>query len=225
MKIHEYQAAELFLKAGIPVISGSVTQDVQGALKIADDLGYPVVLKAQVLAGGRGKAGGIKVVQNKEELEKNFQCLRNLKIKGYPVEKILVVRAVDIKKEYYVGVTIDQIKSDVVLIASSSVGVEIEEVAKRGSNFKKLLKGRVDVVIGYDVIDDRFLQKNNMDKAFKKHKAFDFNYEFLVTNKNDPKKVQKIKDFDRGIEKIKMNGAFKKILTKWKIDELKVNPN
>ena len=130
MKIHEYQATQIFEKAGIPVVSGSVTSDVVGALKIAEQIGYPVVLKAQVLVGGRGKAGGIKVVQNKQELQKGFSKLQGLEIKGQRVEKILIVRAVNIKKEFYIGVTIDNIKNDVVLIASSTGGVEIEEVAK-----------------------------------------------------------------------------------------------
>lgn len=130
MKIHEYQATQIFQKAGLPVVSGRVAVSVDEAARIADEIGYPVVLKSQVLVGGRGKAGGIKVVQNKEELEKTFAQLKQLKIKGYPVEKILVVRAIDIKKEFYVGVTIDNVKDDVVLIASSAGGVEIEEVAK-----------------------------------------------------------------------------------------------
>lgn len=109
---------------------GSVAAEVNEALRIAEETGYPAVLKSQVLVGGRGKAGGIKIVQNKDELIKAFEQLKNLKIKGYSVEKILVVRAVDIKKEFYIGVTIDHVKSDVVLIASSAGGVEIEEVAR-----------------------------------------------------------------------------------------------
>ena len=130
MKIHEYQATQIFDKAGIPVVSGSVSSEIGEALKIADEIGYPVALKSQVLVGGRGKAGGIKVVQDKKELEKAFDELKGLKIKGQRVEKILIVQAIDIKKEFYIGVTIDNLKSDVVLIASSSGGVEIEEVAK-----------------------------------------------------------------------------------------------
>ncbi len=130
MKIHEYQATEIFKKAGIPVISGRVATEVYDAALIADEIGYPVVLKSQVLVGGRGKAGGIKVVKDKHELEKTFQELKKLKIKGYPVEKILVVKAIDIKKEIYIGITIDSAKDDVVLIASAAGGVEIEETAK-----------------------------------------------------------------------------------------------
>ncbi len=130
MKIHEYQATEIFKRAGLPVVSGRVASEVYEAALIADEIGYPVVLKSQVLVGGRGKAGGIKVVKDKKELEKAFHDLKHLKIKGYPVEKILVVKAIDIKKEFYVGVTIDNTQDDVVLIASSAGGVEIEEVAK-----------------------------------------------------------------------------------------------
>ena len=111
-------------------MSGCVATEVDEALRIVEETGYPAVLKSQVLVGGRGKAGGIKIVHNKDELVKAFEQLKNLKIKGYFVKKILVVRAVDIKKEFYIGVTIDHVKSDVVLIASSAGGVEIEEVAK-----------------------------------------------------------------------------------------------
>ncbi len=130
MKIHEYQAAELFKKAGLPVVEGAVATEAQEALAIAKKAGYPVVLKSQVLVGGRGKAGGIRVVKNETELTKNFAELKKLTIKGYPVEKILVVKAIDIKKEYYTAIAIDNLQNDVVLIASAEGGVEIEETAK-----------------------------------------------------------------------------------------------
>ncbi len=130
MKIHEYQASEIFKKGGLPVVSGRVATEVYEAVLIAEEAGYPVVLKSQVLVGGRGKAGGIKVVKNKLELEKTFAQLKILKIKGYPVEKILVVKAIEIKKEYYLAITVDGAKDDVVLIASAEGGVEIEETAK-----------------------------------------------------------------------------------------------
>ncbi len=130
MKIHEYQATQIFKEAGIPVVSGSVAIEVAEAVRIAEEIGYPVVLKSQVLVGGRGKAGGIKVVQNQEELKKTFTQLKSLQIKGYDVEKILVVAAIDIKKEFYAGVAVDSARSDVVLIASAAGGVDIEEVAK-----------------------------------------------------------------------------------------------
>ena len=125
MKIHEYQAAQLFQKYGIPTGGGQVASEVSDALKIADQVGYPVVLKSQVLVGGRGKAGGVKVVKNKEELQKIFPEIRKLNIKGYPVEQILIVHAINIKKEYYAAITIDSTKDDVVIIASAEGGVEI----------------------------------------------------------------------------------------------------
>jgi len=147
MKIHEYQAAEIFKEAGLPVAGGNVASEVSEAVQIAEKTGYPVVLKSQVLVGGRGKAGGIKVVKTKEELEEKFAELRKLEIKGYPVEKVLVVKALDIKKEFYVGITIDNVKDDVVLIASAEGGVEIEEVAKMnpGAIKKFYLGGQKEV--------------------------------------------------------------------------------
>lgn len=131
MKIHEYQATELFQKAGVAVVSGHVATDAQEAARIAERIGYPVVLKSQVLVGGRGKAGGIKKVNTPQELTVAFAQLRALKIKDYPVEKVLVVRAVNIKREFYIGMTVDTSRNDVVLIASAAGGVDIEETAQK----------------------------------------------------------------------------------------------
>ena len=130
MKIHEYQAIEFFKKVGIQVCPGEVATEVGQAQEIAKRIGYPVVLKSQVLVGGRGKAGGIKVVKDEAQLVITFAQLKKLVIKGYPVERIFVVKAIDIKKEFYCAVTIDPSHNDVVLIASSAGGVDIEETAK-----------------------------------------------------------------------------------------------
>lgn len=130
MKIHEYQARNLFVEYAIPTANGDVADTVDGAKAIAAKTGYPVVIKAQVLVGGRGKAGGVKVVANEQELAAEFTRIKNLTIKGYTVEKILVAKAIDIKKEYYLAVTIDNVKGDVVIIASAEGGVDIEETAK-----------------------------------------------------------------------------------------------
>jgi succinyl-CoA synthetase beta subunit len=130
MKIHEYQARNLFAEYGIPVAQGDIAQTPDEALLIARKTGFPVVIKAQVLVGGRGKAGGVKVVGNEAELVSEFNRIKNLNIKGYTVEKLLVARAIDIRKEYYLAVTVDNIKGDVVIIASAEGGVEIEETAK-----------------------------------------------------------------------------------------------
>jgi len=130
MKIHEYQARNLFVEYGIPVAEGDVAQTPEAALAIARKTGFPVVVKAQVLVGGRGKAGGVKVVSNENDLVSEFNRIKSLNIKGYTVERLLVARAIDIKKEYYLAVTVDNIKGDVVVIASAEGGVEIEETAK-----------------------------------------------------------------------------------------------
>src|SRR3989338_5098375 len=127
MKIHEYQARELFQKVGIPVPQGRMVTELNDAALVAEEIGYPVVLKAQVLVGGRGKAGGIKIAQDQSSIEKSFRELKTLTIKGYAVERILVVKTVSIKQEFYVAVTVDNLKSDVVLIASPAGGIDIEE--------------------------------------------------------------------------------------------------
>ncbi len=131
MKIHEYQAKEIFKKSGIPAPDGKVAFELNEARVIAQDIGFPLVLKSQVLVGGRGKAGGIKIVKTPQELEKAFLDLKNLKIKGYPVERILLVKAIEIKQEFYTAITIDNVKNDVVVIASSAGGVDIEETAQK----------------------------------------------------------------------------------------------
>ena len=130
MKIHEYQAANIFKEAGIPVPEGEMVTDLKAAVSVSKRLGFPVVLKSQVLVGGRGKAGGIKVVKDAKELEEKFQQLKELTIKGYPVERVYIVKAIEIKKEIYCAITVDHIRADVVLIASAEGGVEIEETAK-----------------------------------------------------------------------------------------------
>lgn len=130
MKIHEYQARNLFAAYGIPTPEGDVAQTPDEALLIACKIGFPVVMKAQVLVGGRGKAGGVKVVDNEADLMLEFNRIRNLNIKGYSVDHLLVARAIDIKQEYYLAVTIDNIMGDVVIIASAEGGIEIEETAK-----------------------------------------------------------------------------------------------
>ena len=130
MKIHEYLARNLFAEYGIPVANGDVAQTPDEAVAIARKVGLPVVIKAQVLVGGRGKAGGVKVVTSENELIFEFNRIKGLNIKGYAVERLLVAKAIDIKKEYYLAVTIDNIKGDVVIIISAEGGVEIEETAK-----------------------------------------------------------------------------------------------
>ena len=144
MKIHEYQASELFREFGVPIGEGKVTTGPEEALAFAREAGFPVVLKAQVLAGGRGKAGGVKLAADENELAEHYSSIRNLKIKGYPVEKILIVRAIDIRKEFYAAVTVDNARNDVVAILSPAGGVDIEETARTDPDtiFKFYLQGQ-----------------------------------------------------------------------------------
>ena len=150
MKIQEYQARIFLQKAGIPVVDGEVAATAEEALAIASKTGFPVVLKAQVLTGGRGKAGGVKLVSDAESLRREFVRIKGLDIKGFKVDRIFVVRAIDIKREFYAAVTVDAANSDVVVIASSAGGVDIEETAKTnpGKIVKFYLQGKKTVDAG-----------------------------------------------------------------------------
>jgi succinyl-CoA synthetase beta subunit len=130
MKIHEYQAKEIFARYRIPVTNEVVCYTVEEAVSAAGKLGLPVVVKAQVLAGGRGKAGGVKLARTKEEVPEIAGKILGMDIKGYTVEKVLVAQGVKFSSEFYVGLTIDRNSKSVIFMASSEGGVEIEEVAK-----------------------------------------------------------------------------------------------
>jgi succinyl-CoA synthetase beta subunit len=130
MKIHEYQAKELLSKYGVPTPKGRVAQNVEEAVAIAEDLMcWPLVVKAQVHAGGRGKAGGVKVVRSIDELKAATKAIIGLDIKGSKVRKVLVEPAVDIKREIYLGVILDRATQRPVIMACGDGGVEIEELA------------------------------------------------------------------------------------------------
>lgn len=129
MKIHEYQARELMNQFGIRTNEGNVVSTPEAAAEVARGIGGTVVIKAQVLVGGRGKAGGVKLAESPEEAQEKARQILDLTIKGLPVEKVLVVQAADILKEYYVGITLDRAAKRNVLIVSAAGGVEIEELA------------------------------------------------------------------------------------------------
>ena len=130
MKIHEYQARQLFRQYAIPVPDSVLCHTVGEVEKAARDFNRMVVVKAQVLVGGRGKAGGVKLAKSVEGSVDAANKIFGMDIKGCTVEKILVADAVEIQKEYYVGLTIDRNTKSVLFMASSEGGVEIEEVAK-----------------------------------------------------------------------------------------------
>ncbi|MCK9411862.1 MAG: ADP-forming succinate--CoA ligase subunit beta [Prolixibacteraceae bacterium] len=130
MKIHEYQAKEIFSRYRIPVTDEVVCYTVDEAVAAAGKLGLPVVIKAQVLAGGRGKAGGVKLARTNADVPELAGKILGMDIKGYTVEKVLVAQGVKFSSEFYVGLTIDRNSKSVIFMASSEGGVEIEEVAK-----------------------------------------------------------------------------------------------
>lgn len=130
MKLHEYQAREIFAGYGVPLPRGELAHSPQEVYEIASRLAVPVMVKAQVLVGGRGKAGGIKSASNPQAAREMAGQILGMSIRGLAVEKVLVVEAIDIKKELYLGVVVDRALSAPVMIASSEGGVEIEEVAR-----------------------------------------------------------------------------------------------
>ncbi|OGB90480.1 succinate--CoA ligase subunit beta [candidate division WOR-1 bacterium RIFCSPHIGHO2_01_FULL_53_15] len=129
MKLYEYQAKELLAKAGVPTPKGEVAETAEKAEKFAAQVGLPLAIKAQVLVGGRGKAGGIKIARTAEEVKTFSGQILNMKIKGLPVASVLVEKGLEIAKEYYLGITLDRTSKSNVLIFSAMGGIDIEAVA------------------------------------------------------------------------------------------------
>jgi len=153
MKIHEYQARDLLSAYGVPVPPGRVARSAEDAARIAEEIGLPVVIKAQVLVGGRGKAGGVKLARTTEEAREAAGKILALTIKDIPVEAVLVAKAVDIRKEYYLSVTVDRANKKALCIVSASGGVDIEELAVKEP--EKILKHYIDPLRGPDEKDLR----------------------------------------------------------------------
>ena len=162
MKIHEYQAKDIFARYGIPVPKGRVATTPQEAAEIAEELGGRAVVKAQVHAGGRGKAGGIKVVDSPNEAAKAAGALIGSTLvtfqtgpEGAPIGSVLVEEVVDVETEMYVGMAIDGAAEGVVAIASAAGGMEIEEVAETSP--EKIITVAVDPVLGLQPFQGRKL--------------------------------------------------------------------
>jgi len=180
MKIHEYQAKQIFADYEIPVSDEILCHSVKDVEKAAEKLGLPVVVKAQVLAGGRGKAGGVKLAKTKEELVNAANQILGMDIKGYTVEKVLTAKAISFTDEFYVGLTIDRNTKSVVFMASSEGGVEIEEVAK--DNPDAIHKFVIDAEIGlmpfqarqiaFKLFDDIKLVRQGADLFEKLYRLF-----------------------------------------------------
>ena len=154
MKIHEYQAKELFVKYNIPVPKAIMAESVEDAVTAAKKLGGNLwVVKAQIHAGGRGKGGGVKLAKSIDEVEKYASEILGMNLithqtgpEGKIVRKLLIDTAVDIKKEYYLGIVLDRTSEMPVIIASTEGGMEIEKVAEQSP--EKIIKVAIDPLIG-----------------------------------------------------------------------------
>jgi succinyl-CoA synthetase beta subunit len=130
MNLHEYQARELFARHGLPVLPGQIALSPEEAHDVAASLGGEVVIKAQVLVGGRGKAGGVKLAANPDEAAQQARAILRLNIKGLPVRKVLVGRAAAVARELYLAIVLDRASKLPLIMLSGEGGVEIEEVAR-----------------------------------------------------------------------------------------------
>ena len=146
MDLYEYQAKQLFGKHGLPITAGDVATDVDAAVAISESINGPVVVKAQVKTGGRGKAGGVKLAKDPAETREIATAILGMDIKGHTVHKVLVAHAADIAEEYYVSFLLDRANRAFLAMASVEGGVEIEEVAV--NNPEALAKIRVDALEG-----------------------------------------------------------------------------
>jgi succinyl-CoA synthetase beta subunit len=130
VKLQEYRSKEILDRHGVPLLAGRTATTPQEAREAAESIGGPVVVKAQVLVGGRGKAGGVKLAQTPQEAEERAREIIGLDIKGITVRTVLVAPAADIAHEYYLGLILDRAAKAITIIASAEGGVEIEETAK-----------------------------------------------------------------------------------------------
>ncbi len=153
MKLHEYQAKELFNAYGIPVQRGAVIEDARqvGGLTLT----YPVVLKAQVLVGGRGKAGGVKLAEKVEDAVQHARAILGMSIKGERVERLLVAEAAEIQREYYLAFIIDRGARALTAIASAAGGIDIEEVARTAP--ERIAHRVIDPFLGFQPFHARGL--------------------------------------------------------------------
>ncbi|GAA5125180.1 ADP-forming succinate--CoA ligase subunit beta [Haloechinothrix salitolerans] len=148
MDLYEYQAKDLFAEHGVPVLPGSVAATPEEARAEAEKIGGPVVIKAQVKTGGRGKAGGVKLADNADDAEAKADAILGLDIKGHITRRVLVAQASDISEEYYFSFLLDRANRTFLCIASAEGGVEIEEVAR--TNPDAVAQIPIDPLTGVD---------------------------------------------------------------------------
>jgi succinyl-CoA synthetase beta subunit len=155
MDLYEYQGKQLFARLGIPVSEGRLVASPDEAEAAARDLGGPVVVKAQVLTGGRGKAGGIKLAGSPEEAARHAEEILGMDIRGHVVRGVWIEKASDIAKEYYLSVTFDRGEKKPLFMLTTEGGVDIEEVAERSP--EALARLHVDPLVGFQPYQARWL--------------------------------------------------------------------
>lgn len=167
MKIQEYQAKQIFQQSGIAVPKGRVADSPEGAALITLEIGAPVAVKAQVLTGGRGKAGGVRIAQNPEQAQEAASQILGMNLKGLVVQRVLVEEALPILKEYYLGVTVDRSARCNTILLSQMGGIDIEEVA--AANPEKIIRLPVESDLG---LTDFKLRQGCLDASFPKEILF-----------------------------------------------------
>jgi succinyl-CoA synthetase beta subunit len=178
MKIHEYQGKQLLARYGVTVPRGEVVESAEQARAVVEKLGLPVVVKAQIHAGGRGKGGGVKLARTLEEAESLTRQIIGMNLvthqtgpEGRTVRRVLIEEGLKIKQEFYLGIVLDRAISKLVFMASSAGGMEIEEVA--ASEPEKILKEAIDPAVGLQAFQARKLAfgigipKESVNKAAK----------------------------------------------------------
>jgi succinyl-CoA synthetase beta subunit len=146
VKLHEYQSKDIFSRRGIPIPKGRIAENAEQARQIAAEAGRKVVIKAQVLVGGRGKAGGIKIANTPDEAETLADQILTMRIKGLPVRKVLVDEAIHIAKEIYLGIVVDRAAKCATMMGSAAGGIDIEEVAR--TTPEKIIRIQIDPAFG-----------------------------------------------------------------------------
>jgi succinyl-CoA synthetase beta subunit len=155
MDLYEYQGKQLFARFGIPVSEGRLATSREEAQAAARELGGQVVVKAQVLTGGRGKAGGIKLADSPEEAARQTEEILGMDIRGHVVRRVWIEKASDIAKEYYLSVTFDRGEKKPLFIFTTEGGIDIEEVAERSPG--ALARLHVDPLVGFQPYQARWL--------------------------------------------------------------------
>ena len=155
MDLLEYQGKQLFGRHGVPVPTGRPARSVEEAVAAADEVGYPCVVKAQVLIGGRGKAGGIKVANDREEAREHAKAILGMDIRGFTVHEVWLEAASEIDEEYYASIVFDRSAKAPLFMLSTQGGMDIEEVAERDP--KAIARLHVDPLLGFQDFHGRRL--------------------------------------------------------------------